>query len=215
MKKLDQIRRSPSEDICVLLRDHQGTPHVELRVYRRPEGSEEDSRPGPEGISIPVSVLQDLLRMLSHAQERLAREGPLYTAPHSQKTTTKDVSPDLLRSVAPRGSRKDSRQQPRAPVTLAVGCRSVSTRDRRPVPEVYGEIKDLSIGGAQVWLPERFSLFSRLEVSTRIGSQDFQGQAEVVGAEVHPTREGYRHSMRWLGLSNHAKATISQAISRI
>ncbi len=76
---------------------------------------------------------------------------------------------------------------------------------------VFGEVKDLSIGGAQVWLPERFSLFSKMKVLMRIGGLDFQGRAEVVGAEVHPTGEGYRHSRRWLGLSNHAKATLSQA----
>ncbi len=78
MKKLDQIRRSDSEDICVLLRDVQGAPHLELRVYRRPEGSEE-ARPGPEAISVPVNALQDLLRMLAQAQERLAQDGLVQT----------------------------------------------------------------------------------------------------------------------------------------
>lgn len=151
MRKLDQIRRSDSEDICVLLRDVRGALHLELRVYRRPEGSEE-ARPGPEAISVPVK--------------------------------------------------------------LSVGCRLMNAGGPHPGSAVFGEVKDLSIGGAQVCLPERFSLFSKMEVLTRIGGLNFQGRAEFVGAEVHPTREGYCHSMRWLGLSNHAKATLSQAIAR-
>jgi len=205
MKKLDKIRRNDSENICVLLRDVQGAPHVELRVYRRPESPDEDPRPGPEAISIPVNALQDLLRMLAQAQERLTQDGPVQT---------KDGNPDIRPTVSPRGFRSDARQEPRVPVKLSVGCRPMNAGVPHPGSAVFGEVKDLSIGGAQVWLPERFSLFSKMEVLMRIGDLDFQGRAEVVGAEAHPTGEGYRHSMRWQGLSNHAKATISQAIAR-
>ncbi len=204
MRKLDQIRRSDSEDICVLLRDVRGALHLELRVYRRPEGSEE-ARPGPEAISVPVNALQDLLRMLAQAQERLAQDGLVQT---------KSGDPAPVRTAAPRGFRSDARREPRVPVKLSVGCRLMNAGGPHPGSAVFGEVKDLSIGGAQVCLPERFSLFSKMEVLTRIGGLDFQGRAEVVGAEVHPTREGYCHSIRWLGLSNHAKATLSQAIAR-
>lgn len=93
MRKLDQIRRSDSEDICVLLRDVRGALHLELRVYRRPEGSEE-ARPGPEAISVPVNALQDLLRMLAQAQERLAQDGLV---------ETKSGDPAPVRTAAPRG----------------------------------------------------------------------------------------------------------------
>ncbi len=79
MKKLDKIHRSDSEDICVLLRDVQGAPHVELRIYRRPESPDEDPLPGTEAISVPVNALQDLLRMLAQAQERLAQDGLVQT----------------------------------------------------------------------------------------------------------------------------------------
>ncbi len=104
MKKLDQIRRSDSEDICVLLRDVQGTPHLELRVYRRPEGSEE-ARPGPEAISVPVNALQDLLRMLAQAQERLAQDGLVHL---SRTTAAKERDPDPVRTAAtPRAERKE------------------------------------------------------------------------------------------------------------
>ncbi|MFQ5802731.1 MAG: PilZ domain-containing protein [Candidatus Methylomirabilales bacterium] len=205
MKKLDQVRRSQSEDICVLLRDVQGAPHVELRVYRRPEGPGGDPLPGTEAIAVPVNVLQDLLRMLAQAQKRLAQDGLVQT---------KSGDPDLLPSAAPRGFRSDARREPRVPVKLSVGCRLMNAGVPHSGTAVFGEVKDLSIGGAQIWLPERFSLFSKMEVLMRIGGLDFQGRADVVGAEVHPTREGYRHSMRWQGLSNHAKATLSQAIAR-
>ncbi len=211
MKKLDKICRSDSEDICVLLRDVQGAPHVELRVYRRPESPDEDPLPGTEAISVPANALQDLLRMLAQAQERLAQDGLVHL---SRTTAAKERDPDPVRTAAPRGFRSDARREPRVPVKLSVGCCLMNAGSPHSGSAVFGEVKDLSIGGAQVWLPERFSLFSKMEVLMRIGGLDFQGRAEVVGAEVHPTGEGYRHSMRWLGLSNHAKATLSQAIAR-
>ena len=46
----------------------------------------------------------------------------------------------------------------------------------------------------------------------RIGALDFQGQAEVVHAQVHPRHGGYRHSLRWIGLTAPERAALSQAI---
>ncbi len=105
MKKLDQIRRSDSEDICVLLRDVQGAPHVQLRGYRRPQNPDEDPLPGTEAIAVPVNALQDLLRMLAQAQERLAQNGLVHL---SRTTAAKERDPDPVRTAAtPRAERKE------------------------------------------------------------------------------------------------------------
>ena len=53
---------------------------------------------------------------------------------------------------------------------------------------------------------------SRVEVSLWIGGLKFQGRAEVVNAEAHPTHEGYRHSLRWMDLTPDEQAALSRAI---
>ncbi len=48
----------------------------------------------------------------------------------------------------------------------------------------------------------------------QIGGLNFRGQAEVVDvdAEARPTVGGYRHSLRWTGLTFQEKTVLSQAI---
>lgn len=209
MRKLDRIPRTPLEDICVLLREVQGVPHVELRVYHPPVRPDGDPTPGLERIALPVDVLPDLLRVLGETLARLVEEGLVDAASLSEVTTMVSGEPILLRGTG----RCDSRREPRVPLKLRVGCRLVEAKGSLSSKVVTGETKDVSRGGLQVWLPERFSLFSQVEVYMRVVGLNFHGRAEVVGADVHPTHEGYRHSLRWLELTPRAKAALSQAIS--
>ncbi len=215
MKKLGQVRRSQFEDICVLLREFQRVPHVELRVYRRSVRVGGDSLPGPEGIAVPVSVLPDLLRVLAQTLERLVQDGLVDSPSNSGAITmeTGEPVPVGLRAITPRSRRGDCRRERRVPLKLRIGCRLLDSTDLWSSKEATGETEDVSNGGAQVWLSERFSLFSRVEVSMRVGELTFQGGAEVVGAEVRPTHGGYRHSLRWLDLTAKAKEALSQAIA--
>jgi hypothetical protein len=82
-----------------------------------------------------------------------------------------------------------------------------------PSKAVNGETEDVSTGGAQIWVSERFSLYSRVEVFMRIGGMNFQGRAQVVGAEVHPKSGRYRHSIKWVGLNAEATAALSKLAS--
>ncbi len=211
MRKIDQIRRSESEDICVFLQEAHGAPHVELRVCQRSTSPGGDSLPGTEGIAVPVDVIPDLLRALAQTRERLVQEGLTTTDAPPEETPMETGEPNALAAAAsPRSySRLDSRDHLRLPV----GCRLLHAADS-PSYEVTGETEDVSTGGVQVWLPERFSLLSRVQVSMQIGGLNFRGQAEVVDvdAEARPTLGGYRHSLRWTGLTFQEKTVVSQAI---
>lgn len=205
MRKLDQITRSPLEDICVLLREVHGVPHVELRVYYPPGRPGDDPTPGLERIAVPVDVLPDLVRVLTETLERLAQDGVVDAAPQGPATEAAEAG---LRGTG----RCDSRRERRVPLKLRVGCGLVGAKDMSSSKVVTGETKDVSNGGLQVWLPERFSLLSRLEVYMRVAGLNFHGRAEVVGADVHSTHGEYRHSLRWLDLTPRAKAALSQVI---
>ena len=115
----------------------------------------------------------------------------------------------------PLSYRVDSRRESRIAVEVPVGCRHLEATDSGPSEPLVGEIIDVSQGGAQLWLPRRVPLFGRLEVFMRIEGLNFQGQAEVVGAEVHPKDGRYRHGLRWLGLNAQAKAALSQVIPQL
>jgi hypothetical protein len=82
-----------------------------------------------------------------------------------------------------------------------------------PSKAVTGETEDVSTGGAQIWVSERFSLYSRVEVFMRIAGMNFQGRAQVVGAEVQPKGGRYRHSVKWVGLNAEATAALSKLAS--
>jgi hypothetical protein len=77
---------------------------------------------------------------------------------------------------------------------------------------VIGEIRELAIDNALVWLPREFIVGSRLAALITIGELHFRGQAEVVGTAPDHQDGYYRHSLRWVSLSPQAKAALSKII---
>lgn len=209
-KKLGQVSRSQSEDICAMLREVHGAPHVELRVYRRSPCSNDECLPGTEWIAVPVEMLPDLLRMLEQTQDQLVRQGMVHLPSFSEATSMEAGEAVTLEAFAPPSRRGDARRDCRVPLVVPVGCRLLSTQDPAPSKAVTGETEDVSSGGAQIWISERFSLFSRVEVFMQIAGVNFQGRAQVVGAEVHPKGGRYRHSLKWMGLNPEATAALSK-----
>jgi hypothetical protein len=210
-KKLGQVSRSQCEEICAILREVNGTPHVELRVYRRSHRPGEESLPGTEAIALPVEMLPDFLRMLEQAQDQLARQAVEHLPSFAEATAMEAGEAVTLDAFCPPSRRGDARRQCRVPLVVPVGCRLLDGED--PSKAVTGETEDVSTGGAQVWIPERFSLYSRVEVFMRIAGMNFQGRAQVVGAEVHPKGGRYRHSIKWVGLNAEATAALSKLAS--
>ncbi|MEE8608267.1 MAG: PilZ domain-containing protein [Nitrospiraceae bacterium] len=207
-KKLGQVSRSQCEEICAILREVNGTSHVELRVYRRSHRPGEESLPGTEAIAVPVETLPDLLHMLEQVQDQLARQGVVHLPSFAEATAMEAGEAVTLDAFCPPSRRGDARRQCRVPLVVPVGCRLLDGVD--PSKAVTGETEDVSTGGAQIWVSERFSLYSRVEVFMRIGGMNFQGRAQVVGAEVHPKSGRYRHSIKWVGLNAEATAALSK-----
>lgn len=207
-KKLGQVSRNQCEDICAILRELNGVPHVELRVYRRSHRSGDESLPGTEAITVPVEMFSDLLLMLEQTQEQLVREGVAHLPSCAEATVMQAGEAVTLDAFSPPSRRGDSRRQCRMPLVVPVGCRPLDGEDSSKA--VTGETEDVSTGGAQIWISERFSLFSRIEVFMRIAGMNFQGRAQVVGAEVHPKAGRYRHSLKWVGLNAEATAVLSK-----
>lgn len=203
-KKLGRMKRTKLEDICSVLRDSRGTLQVELRVYRRSPRAGQESVPGTEGIAVPVELLPDFLRMLEQTKEELIRRGVLHPTSPVHVTTMEKGDAVPVRLLAP-GRRGDSRRESRLPLIVPVGCRLLDAEEPKTAT---GQTEDVSHGGTKVWLTERFSLFSKVELFMRIGEVNFQGRAQVVAAELHPKRGRYQHSLQWLGLSADAKTAL-------
>ncbi len=216
-KRLGQVSRTKLEDICVSIREVQGAPHVDLRVYRRSARIGGDGVGGMEGIAVPLTLLPELLRVLEESQERLVQEvlrrgRPRDYGPDLESDET--VIPNNAMNAGAKAPRRllGDRRGRRVPLRVPVECRHWPAVDYYTVT---GETEDVSVGGAQIWLPERFPLLSPVAVSMRIAGLPFQLLAEVVGVGVRPRHGRYRHSLRWLGLNAQAKAALSQVVPGI
>jgi hypothetical protein len=212
-ENLGQVSRNQLEDIRVSLSEFLGKPHVELRVYVRSALGDGKPLLGREGIVFPASLLPDVLRMLTQAQELLLKRGLIYVpAPSVVQERGEPTTVRRAASPAPQASRRN----PRVPVRLPVECRLVRPDASRPDKPVAGEIKDVSIGGAQVWLPQRLPRFVQVEVSTAVEGMSFLARAEVVTVEIEAKKDqktGYhRHGLRWVVLEANAKAALSKVI---
>lgn len=193
-KRLGQVSRTKLEDIYVSLREINGTPHVDVRVYRRPVRGG-DAVAGIEGVTVPVDLFPALLRVLEESHGRLIQEGML-RAPDAE--SLRELSSD--------------RRGQRVPLRIPVECCPWPVGDSQVLK---GETADVSTGGAQLWLPECLSLLMRVEVFMQIEGAAFKELAEVVGVGVRPTNGRYRHSVRWLELSGQAKAALVHLISSV
>jgi hypothetical protein len=206
-KDLDRVSRNDSEEIRLTLQEIRGELCLELRVYTRSAQRGGTPIPDPEAIVVPVRVLPELWRALEQSHDRLVKEG-LAEEPGDPAT----LCLGDLQAATP-----NTRLDPGPAVKLPVECYLLGTPSdtwsSKPLSgRVTGEIRDVSSGGAQAWLPEQFPVSSRLAILMRIGDQTFRGQAEVLGAAHHPEDGYYRHSLRWLSLSPQAEAALSKLV---
>lgn len=215
---LARVSRNASEEIHVSLREINGRPHVELRVCNRPDGHGPNSLPAEEAITVPVDMLSDLCRLLAQIQYRLALEeqGQVPSVPRGTPKgagTSTNSSP-----AAQRDHRHSRRREPRVPIRLPAKCYLLGAPNSAPsrpkTGQVAGQIWDVSSGGAQVWLSERFPVMSRLAIVMPIGEPLFRGYGEVLAATLQPRGGKYRHNIRWLPLNTEAKVALSKLIGR-
>ncbi len=218
-KDLARVRCNEFGEIRVSLQEVHGELYVELRVSGRSAPDGEVSLPDGDVIVVPVHVFSDLCRVLEQAEGRLHKEGLLDVLPVA-KVITMEAGEPVTRHIADRPGRwLNTRREPRVSVKLAAEFYLLGAPDTwpsKPLPgQVTGEIRDLSNGGAQVWLPEQFPVGSRLAVFIMIAELIFRGQAEVVAVASHPKGGNYRHNTRWLSLNPQAQAALSQMIENV
>jgi len=216
-KDVGRVHRNDSEEIRVSLREVRGELCLELRVYSRSTHHGGMPVPDPEAIVVPVRVLPDLCRILEQTQDRLIKEGLMETPFPAKVITMQAGEPVALCLGDPEATAPNTRCEDRIPIKLPVDCYLLGTPPdtwpSKPLPgQVAGEIRDVSSGGAQVWLPEQFPISTHLAIFMRIGEMTFRGQAEVVGVAPHPKDGYYRHNLHWLSLSHQAEAALSKLI---
>lgn len=211
---LARVSRNASEEIHISLREINGRPHVELRICNRPDGHGPISLPAEEAITVPVDMLSDLCRLLAQIQYRFALEEQGQVLPRGMPKgagTRTNSSP-----AGQRDQRHSRRREPRVHIRLPAKFYLLgaphSAPSRPKTGQVVGQIWDVSSGGAQVWLPERFPVMSRLAIVMPIGEPMFRGHGEVLAATLQQRGGKYRHNIRWLPLNTEAKVALSKLI---
>lgn len=213
---LGRISCNGSEEIRVSLQEAEGELYVEVRVSTRPAAQSQAVVPEQQAIVVPLTALSTLCSVLVQSQDRVLRDGLMHAPSRATETPVAAGEPPTSREADRGGPRRYNLTEPRVPVRLPVECYLLSAQDSSPAEpateKVKGEMKDVSSGGAQVWLSGHFPHASRLAVVIRIGKRIFRGRAEVVGAASQPKEGTYRHNLRWLTLNDQAKAALSKLI---
>lgn len=210
---LGRIVTNESGEICLSLQEVQGDLFVEVRVSPRP--ARQGRAPVPEQtMLVPLEALSTLCRVLVQAQDRVLRHGLMRTTSRPKETMPDADEPVRMREADPRPPRRPNRREPRIPVSLPVEAYPLDPQDSlhsEPAGDkVTGEMKDVSSGGAQIWLFEHFPPPTRLAVFLKIGKHTFRGQGKVVGSGPRPKEGKYRHNLRWLSLNEQAKSALSK-----
>ncbi len=218
-KKFGRFSRNDSGEIQVSLEEVQGELHLDLRIYSRPARDGDGPRSEPESIAVPVRMVRDLCEILEQTQEDLAKEGLVDVPTPDTVITTEAPKPVfVLPGEQPKaeqpGSQPDRNPESLVHVSLPVECRLLSAPKSWPsklvTEPVTGETRDLSPGGAQVWLPQQFPIGTHLAVFIKTGELTFRAQAEVKGVASDPEHGNFRHNLKWMLLDPQARTALLQ-----
>jgi hypothetical protein len=209
-EKIGEIARGRHEEIWVSLVEDRGETWIEFRAYTSPGAGGTESVPSREAITIPAAALPDLLQLLIRTDRRLIERG------EPSLGVKKEDLPVSVRSASPPGTR-DARRHPRVLLRLEVECRPMPHATVKPGSPIAGRAVDLSLGGAQVWLPTRLPRYSFVELSTLIDGEAFSARGEIVSVAALPKMVGgkptYRHGLRWLSLAGAAREVLARTLS--
>ena len=214
-ERLGHLTRNQGEEIWISLRKAAGTQEVELRVHERQGAAKAELAPGKEKIAIPVDLLPLLVKTLARAQDTLVARGLIY-APPTGKITHMERGAAVALGAEDRPKTQPARQHPRVTLNVRGECRLVDKKDFWPGKPVVGEVLNVSTGGAQICLPQRFPRFSRVELFMVVDGMVFRGGAEVAGADAGmQTGAGgqFRHSLRWASLEGPARDVLTKIVA--
>lgn len=201
VEEFGRIAFSDHEQIGIFLKELFLKWHVELRLGSRSEVGSPQPRAARGSIDLPLEQLPMLLDRLTRLRDACVKRGLLGGQAAPEVFAMDRGEPVALRDRSRvRGHR--ARQHPRMPVRYAILCQTVATEHSPRSMILQGEFRDISVGGAQVWLPSRLELGQLVEVAGMLDGQPFRARAEVVGAGLQ-VRKGVnggliRHSLKWL-----------------
>jgi len=214
MERLGRVVCSQQEEIWVSLLEVQGRPHLEFRIYGTSGPGNASPAPRREAIVLPIDQIPSLLRALTSAQEVCMSRGLLYD-PRPGAVVTMDRGDAVTMPLSRRASA--ARRDPRVPLQLRIECRLVDPDKFWPTNPVSGEIRDISLGGAQVWLLQRLPRFKQVDLGLVIDGKGFQARAHIVSVDLEsqkePTTGFHRHGLRWAGMEPKAREILAEAIA--
>jgi hypothetical protein len=214
-ERLGHLTRNQGEEIWISLRDAERNPQVELRAYER-GAARGELVPGKERLAVPIDLLPALVKALTQVQDALANRGLLYNPPAPITTGMERGEPFVL-GVEERPKSQAARRYPRVVLKVRGECRLLDKKDFWPGKPVVGEVLNVSAGGAQVCLPQRFPRFSHVELFMVVDGMVFRGRAEVAGADAAiqngPTCGQFRHSLRWMSLEGPARVILTKLVA--
>jgi len=201
VEQLGQIPCSIYEEMRVSLREVCRKWHVELRLCGLSDDESPQERPARVAINLPIEQLPILLEQLAQVRDSCVKRGLLgCESPGEIVVMDRGESVVLQDRYRYRGQR--GRRHPRMQVRYSVICQPLATAQAARSTILQGEFRDLSAGGAQIWLPCRLELGQQVEIAGMIDGQPFRARAEVVGASVQVKKgligEQVRHSLKWL-----------------
>jgi hypothetical protein len=218
MEQLGLVVCNRHEEVWISLKEVRQEWHIELRVYERSDDGGRQPRPGRDVINLPVEQLPLLLERLAQAKDSCLRRGLLWVsgdghvAPVGRAATA--VQPDRARAAGMR-----ARLHPRLPVRYAVLCQPMVVGEVQRSAVLRGEFRDLSVGGAQLWLPSRLNLAQQVEIGAMIEGQAFRAKAEIVGADLRskgdPETRCIRHSLKWITYNSAAADVLTLTLLQL
>lgn len=215
-ERLGHVIRNQGDEIWISLRKVGGAQEIELRVHERENTAKAELAPGKEKIAIPIDLLPALVKALADAQNALATRGLIY-APPTAKITHMERGNAVALGAEDRPKAQPARQHPRVVLNVRGECRLLDKKDFWPGKPVVGEVLNVSAGGAQVRLPQRFPRFSQVELFMVADGLVFRGRAEVAGADAEApagsTSGQFRHSLRWVSLEGPAKEALTTLVT--
>ncbi|HSB72879.1 MAG TPA: PilZ domain-containing protein [Candidatus Methylomirabilis sp.] len=215
MEHVGKIPCSPLEEVWVSLGEVQGKPQLELQLRSASAPDSSTLLPQHEGILLPVDQLPSLLRLLARAREVCISRG-LLSDPDLASIVTMEQGESIVLPLQRRAI--VARRDLRIPLRLPVECRLVDPEGMRPAKPVSGEVRDISLRGAQVWLPQRLPRFKQVDVGVLLDGRGFLARATIVNVELESNRDpttGYhRHGLKWVAMEPTPREILTAAIAK-
>ena len=218
MEQFGQICCNRHEELWISLKEVCKKWRIELRVLGRSEAGTAQPRAGSGLITLPIEQVPLVVDRLVQAWDSCVKRG-LIGAPSAKETIIMDQGEPVVLREHSRAQSQRGRRHPRMSVRYPLVCQTVTTTNCPRSRILKGEFRDLGVGGAQVWLPDRLQLGQLLEVAAMIDGQPFRARAEIVGAGLQSKHESnggqsFRHSLRWLSYNSAAGDILTMTLVR-